>query len=139
MAINKKDKVPNYLLDRVPLHFPENDMSQTQLLFFCFFNFCQFIQDTHAQQRWHEEARECSQAGPKQSCLLSTVCLWYSLTSLLGCLSSSSLWYHSFHDTTSPRPHLIFVPLMGRAGFAFKSTTPRILFVFCSYEHFCEF
>ena len=41
MAINKKDKVPNYLLDRVPLRFPESDMSQTQLLFFCFFfNFC---------------------------------------------------------------------------------------------------
>ena len=40
MAINKKDKVPNYLLDRVPLRFPESDMSQTQLVFFCFFNFC---------------------------------------------------------------------------------------------------
>ena len=58
---------------------------------------------------------------------------------LLGCPSSGSLWYHSFPDTTPPRPHLIFVPLMGGAGFAFKSTTSRILFVFCSYEHFYEF
>ena len=47
IAINKKDKVPNYLLDRVPLHFPERDMSQTQLLFFCFFLIFVSLSRTH--------------------------------------------------------------------------------------------
>lgn len=83
------------------------------------------------------EARECGLLGPKQSCLMSTTCLSYPFTSLIG-FPLFQLLCDNIAPLTTP-PH--YSHLMPYPGWeiTLESTTLTSPFVLCVYQLFCEF
>lgn len=110
IAINKKDKVPTIYSTAASAFLKVTCLKLNFLSSFFFFLIFVSLSRTHMPNK--DGMRKLENVGKLvlPCCLLSTVCLLVFFNLTLGCLSSGSLWYHSFRDTTSPRPYLIFVP-----------------------------